>query len=141
MKQERVILSFIMVLIGLLVAGIAFYLYQGTKKVPSSKTAIVTPSPSPAPISTSVYLSVDNPVDESVTANKTIKVSGKTTPGATVVIITNSDEDVVEPSSQGDFSTNITATDGQNLIQITAFGPDGQSVNSNKTVTYTTEDF
>ena len=141
MKQERVILSFIMVLIGLLVAGVAFYLYQGTKKVSSSKTTITAPSPTPTPLSPSVYLNIDNPIDESVTDNKTIKVSGKTVVGATVVILTSANQQIVEPSSQGDFSTTITASDGQNLIRVTAFGPDGQSVTVQKTITYSTENF
>ena len=141
MKQERVILSFIMVIIGLLVAGVAFYLYQGTKSIPSSKTSILVPSPTPTPITTSVYLNVDSPTDESVVGNKTVTVSGKTTPDATVVIMTNSDQKVVQPSTQGDFSTTIIITDGANLIRVTSFGSDGQSETIQKTVTYSIEDF
>jgi len=141
MKQERVILSFIMVVIGLLVAGVGFYLYQGAKTVPSSRTSIQVASPTPTPVSTSVYLNVDNPVDESVVNNKTVTVSGKTTPDATIVIITNSDQTVIAPSGQGDFTTTITIADGANLIRITAFGSDGQSVTVQKTITYSIEDF
>jgi hypothetical protein len=141
MKQERVILSFIMVIIGLLVAGVAFYLYQGTKTVPVSKTSIVTPSPTSTPINTSVFLNVDNPIDESVVDNKTVTVSGKTTPDATVVIITNSDQKVIQPSGQGDYSTTITITDGTNLIRVIAFGSDGQSATVQRTITYSIEDF
>jgi len=141
MKQERVILSFIMVIIGLLVAGVAFYIYQGTKSVPSSKTAILAPSPTATPITTSVYLNVDSPADESIVNNKTVSVSGKTTPEATIVIMTNSDQKVIEPSGQGDFSTTITITDGANLIRVIAFGSDGQSTIVQKTITYSTEDF
>lgn len=141
MKQERVILSFIMVIIGLLVAGVAFYLYQGTKSIPSSKTSVLVASPTPTPITTSVYLNVDSPTDESVVGNKTVTVSGKTTPDATIVIITNSDQKVIVPSGVGDFSTTITITDGANLIRVTAFGSDGQSETIQKTVTYSIEDF
>ena len=141
MKQERVIVSFIMVIIGLLVAGVAFYIYQGTKSVPSSKTSIVVASPTPTPITTSVYLNVDSPTDESVVGNKTITVSGKTTPNATIVIITNSDQKVIAHSEVGDFSTTIAITDGANLIRITAFGSDGQSTTIQRTITYSTDDF
>lgn len=141
MKQERVILSFIMVIIGLLVAGVAFYIYQGTKSVPSSKTSISVASPTPTPITTSVYLNVDSPTDESVVDNKTVTVSGKTTPDATIVIMTNSDQKVIVPSGVGDFSTTIIITDGTNLIRITAFGSDGQSETIQKTITYSIEDF
>lgn len=141
MKQERVILSFIMVIIGLLVAGVAFYLYQGTKSVPSSKTSILVASPTPTPITTSVYLNVSSPTDESVVGNKTVTVSGKTTPDATIVIMTNSDQKVIVPSGVGDFSTTIIITDGANLIRVTSFGSDGQSETIQKTITYSIEDF
>jgi hypothetical protein len=141
MKQERVILSFIMVMIGLLVAGVAFYIYQGTKTINATKTTVLVSSPSPTPIANSVYLNVTNPTDESVTDNKTVTVSGQTTPDATIVILTNSDQDVIQPSKQGDFSTTVIIANGENLIRITAFGADGQSTSIQKTITYSTDDF
>src|ERR1035437_263364 len=141
MKQERVILSFIMVVIGLLVAGVAFYMYQGTKSIPNSRTSILVPSPTPTPINTSVYLNVDSPTDESVVDNKTVTVSGKTTSDATIVIMTNSDQKVIAPSGQGDFSTTINIVDGTNLIRVIAFGVDGQSTTVQKTITYSLADF
>ncbi len=142
MKQERVILSFVMVLIGLLVAGVAFYLYQGTKTIPASKlktVAIKSPTPSATPMG--VYLSLDNPQDESVVTDKVLAVSGKTVPGATVVILTSSSHQVVQPSQQGDFSTTITLDNGENLLQVISFGPDGLSQTAQRTVTYSTEQF
>jgi hypothetical protein len=141
MKQERIILSFIMVLIGLLVAGVAFYFYQGTKTISNPKTTVVVVTPSPTPIANSVYLNVNSPTDESVTDNKTVTVAGQTTPNATIVIITNSDQEVLQPSGQGDFSTTVTIADGENLIRITTFAADGQSTSIQRTITYSTEDF
>ncbi len=141
MKQERVILSFIMVVIGLLVAGVAFYIYQGTKTIPVSKTTVSVAAPTPTPIGASVYLNVNSPANESVVDNKTVTVSGKTTSDATIVIMTNSDQKVVKPSGQGDFSTTVIITSGANLIRVTAFGSDGQSETIQRTITYSTEDF
>jgi len=141
MKQERVILSFIMVIIGLLVAGVAFYIYQGTKSGSSSKTSISVASPTPTPITASVYLNVDSPINESIVDNKTVTISGKTTPGATIVIITNSDQKVIAPSGVGDFSTTVIINNGANLIRVTSFGPDGQSETTQRTITYSLEDF
>lgn len=141
MKQERVILSFIMVIIGLLVAGVAFYIYQGTKTINAPRTTVSVATPSPTPIANSVYLNVESPKDEAVTDNKTVTVSGKTTSDATIVIVTNSAQEVVQPSGQGDFSTTITIASGENLIRIIAFGSDGQSTSVQRTVTYSTEDF
>ncbi len=141
MKQERVILSFIMVLIGLLVAGVAFYFYQTTKVV-SDKSSVgnsnQSPTPSPKP---TVFLVLNEPGNEQVVSNKTLSISGKTNQNATVIIITDSDQLVLKPSSQGDFSTTITLSSGQNLIRVRAVTPNGETAVLNRTVTYSTEDF
>ncbi len=142
MKQERVILSFIMVLIGLLVAGVAFYLYQGTKTIPASNIKTVTvATPSPTPEASSIYLSLDNPADESVTQNKTVTISGKTTPNATIVVLTDSAQEVVTPTAEGSFTTTLTLSDGENLIRVIAFASDGESASAQRMVTYSTEQF
>ncbi len=142
MKQERVILSFIMVLIGLLVAGVAFYLYQGTKTIPASNIKTVTvATPSPTPEVSSIYLSLDNPADESVTQNKTVTISGKTTPNATIVVLTDSAQEVVTPTAEGSFTTTLTLSDGENLIRVIAFASDGESASAQRMVTYSTEQF
>ena len=140
MKQERVILSFIMVLIGLLVAGIAFYFYQSTKVVSdrSSASQIITPTPTPKP---TIFLSLSQPINESVVTSKTLSISGKTEPEATVIVITDSGEQVLQPSSQGDFSTTITLADDQNLITVWALAPNGETANLKRTVTYSTDNF
>ena len=141
MKQERVILSFIMVLIGLLVAGVVFYFYQTTKVV-SDKSSVgnsnQTPTPSPKP---TVFLVLNQPSNEQVVSNKTLLVSGKTNQDATVIIITDSDQLVLKPSSQGDFSTTITLSNDQNLIRVRAVTPNGETAVLDRTVTYSTEDF
>jgi hypothetical protein len=142
MKQERVILSFIMVLIGLLVAGAAFYFYQSTKTVSPSTTGItkpqVTPTPTPGP---KVYLSLGSPSDEEVVSNATLSINGKTNPNATIIIIASGDQQVIQPTSLGDFSTTETLDDGQNIIKIQTILPSGETVSVQRTVTYSTENF
>lgn len=140
MKQERVILSFIMVLIGLLVAGITFYLYQNTKLVSTNSSVSISPTPTQTPKPT-IFLSINSPTNEEVVSNKTLIVSGKTLPQATIVIITNSDQLVVKPSSQGDFSTTITLGNDQNLIRMNALAPNGEIATVERTVTYSTSSF
>ncbi len=141
MKQERIILSFIMVIIGLIFAGIIFYFYQSTKVIPDSKTVqndSQTPTPTLAP---TIFLTVDSPKDESISDSKTVRVSGKTNPEATVVILTLEGEEIVKPSLQGDFVTNITISSGTNFIKVIAMTPDGETQTIQRTVSYTTEDF
>lgn len=140
MKQERVILSFVMVLIGLAVAGAAFYFYQSSKVVSSKSTAtsIISPTPTPKP---TIYLSITTPDNEIVVSNKTLSIMGKAPPEATILVITDSDQLVFKPSSQGDFTTTITLDSGLNLINIEAVSPSGEIASVKRTVTYSTESF
>lgn len=141
MKQERVILSFIAVLIGLLVAGALFYFYQSTKVIPTSNTDttnLSSPTPTEKP---TIFLSLSKPENESVVTSKTLSIQGKVNPDATVIIITDSGQEVISPSAQGDFSTTVTIEEGQNLIEVRAILPNGETTKVERTVTYSTEEF
>ena len=144
MKLEKFVLSVIGIFFGLLVAGSAFYFYQRinnhpvTKKVISDNAKPTGPTPSPTP---SFYVNIDSPKDESVTSNKTVTVSGKTIPTATIIISTDTADQVVSPSSQGDFSTTTTIGSDENKINVTAIAPSGEQVQKTLTVTYSTEEF
>ena len=141
MKQERVILSFVAVLIGLLAAGLAFYFYQSTKTVSNpNQITLTAPSPTPTPRPT-VYISLSNPNDETIVSSKTLTINGKTNPNATIIIYTSGDQQVIQPSTQGDFSTTIAIDDGENLIKITSILPGGEITSVQRTVTYSTEKF
>lgn len=141
MKTEKIVLSFIAVAIGILVAGAAFYLYQATKTVDLSKTktfSLQTPTPSPKP---TIILTVDTPKDEEVFDKKIITILGKTTKDATVIISTQTDDQVVTPAQNGNFSTTAVISDGQNIIEITAVLPNGEEARLTRTVTFSTETF
>lgn len=141
MKKESVVLSFIAVVIGILVSGVAFYLYQSTKTISPSKVKTVSIAPtSPTPAS-SIQLTVDQPKDEDVTDSKTVTVSGHTQANATVIITTLTEDLVVTPTKLGSFSTTVTIGNDQNPIEITAVGPDGQETKITRTITYSTESF
>lgn len=141
MKKEKVILSFIASLIGLLAAGVVFYFYESSKTIPKSQVktiSIISPSPTPKP---SIFLSLEEPKDEDVVSKKVITISGKTIPDAIVSIITKTHQDVITPALNGDFSTSINIDDGQNLIEIAAFSSNGESIKLTRTVTFSTEEF
>lgn len=144
MKKEKVILSFIAVLVGLFVAGTAFFLYQSTKKLPESDTKIVSkvsPAPKNKKYEQSVLLTIDTPTDESVTGDKTITIAGKTEPDAMVIISTELEDESVTPTRSGGFTTTTTLTDGQNQIVITAIAPSGKETKETRIVTFSTESF
>jgi hypothetical protein len=141
MKKEKLILLFIATLLGLVVAGVLFYLYQTTKIVstPSTKT-ITLASPTPTVIP-SISLTLDRPKDEEVVSEKVLIVSGKTQSNATIVILTDSSEDVITPSADGKFSTTVNLEDGENILEVTAIAPNGESIVIKKTITYSLEEF
>ncbi len=141
MKKEKLILSFVAVLFGLFAAGTAFYLFQSTKIVtPTNSKTIIIASPTPPP-PPAIFLTVDRPKDEEVVKSKILVISGKTSSNAVVSVITDSSEDVITPTANGDFSTTVTIGDNQNIIQIISIAPNGESVTIKKTVTYSQEEF
>lgn len=145
MSKEKVVLSFIAVLAGLLVAGVAFYFYQSTKVIPKDKIktiSIDSQQPTPTSFSKSgIFLEIDAPKDESVTDKKTVTVSGKTINDAVVIISTNSSDEVVTTAQNGNFSTTMTIEDGENQIEITAIAPNGEEQAATRTITFSTETF
>jgi hypothetical protein len=141
MKTERVLLAVLAVVIGLLVAGVVFFLYENSRKTPKPEIkTVASPNPSPTP-KPSVFLTVEEPTDEEVISKKIISISGKTSKDAIVTVLTNNDEQVLTPTKNGDFSTTTTIEDGHNLIEITAIAQNGESTSILRVVTYTTEEF
>lgn len=142
MKKEKIVLAFIAATIGLLVAGILFYIYESTKTVSTSRLKTVTSSPqNEKPLAANIFLTLDKPTDESVTNTKVVEISGKTKSDATVVAITSVDEKIIAPAADGTFSTTINIDDGENIIEITAIAKNGQEEKIIRTVTFSTEQF
>lgn len=140
MRFEKLLLAFFALLGGLLVAGGAFYFYQSARAIPTTqiKTVLLI---SPTPTTSPVLLTIDSPQDTLVTDNKTVIVTGHTDPKATLVISTNTIDQVISPSSTGAFSTTVTISNDENYIHIVAIGPHGEEVAKTLTVTYSTENF
>jgi hypothetical protein len=144
MKKEKIILSLGAVIVGLIAAGVAFYLYQMTKTIPPSKnqTISVKSEISPTPtLNTENFLTIENPKDESVFDTKKITISGKTMPNTTIIVSTEINDQVVNPAANGNFTLDTTIDNGTNLIQITAIFPNGEEKKMTRTVTYSTESF
>lgn len=141
MKTERLILSFIAAMIGLMVAGGGFYLYQMTKTIPNIKTPTIARTlPTPTPDKAN-FLVVTSPKEEDVVDRKTITISGQTSPQAVITISTEIGDQVVKPAQNGNFSVTQTIDSGVNIVQITAIFPNGDEQKIIRSVTYATEDF
>lgn len=140
MKTERIVLSIIAILIGLFVAGIAFYFIQLNNK-PKGEEHVVSITTSPTPTPKSSFLSVTSPENESVSSSKSIQISGKAPAGSTVIISTENGQSVVVATPDGTFSDTVSLDEGVNLISVTALQQDGKKDNVIHTVTYSTESF
>ena len=144
MRAERVILSFVAVVIGLIAAGAAFYFYQMTKELSPDQTKPLgvasKNSPSPTPDNANL-LTVDSPKDEEVFDKKTITISGKTTPKSNIIVSSENNDQVVTPTETGEFTLTESIENGTNIIQITAIFPNGEEKKVTRTVTYSTENF
>lgn len=143
MKAEKIILSFIGVFCGLLVAASAFYFYQiNNKPVKKVKSvAIAKPTPTPTPPPNAFFVNIDEPADESVSDKKTLTIAGKSIADATLIISSPTIDQVIQPSENGDFSTTTTLDSGENQIIITAIAPNGEEIKKTITVTYSNESF
>ena len=144
MKAEKIILSFVAVLFGLIAAGVAFYYYQSTKTptiAQNTQTVSQAPlQPSPTPVDTNI-LTVEAPKDEEVVTKKLITISGKTIKGAIITVSTEETDQVIKPAHNGEFTLTQSIPDGTTQLQIQAVFPDGAEKIVTKTVTYSTENF
>lgn len=142
MKTEKIVISFIASLIGIIAAAGAFYFYQTTKVISPNDIKTITLSPSPLPTSeATIFLTIDTPANEEVTDKKIITVSGATSPDAVVIITSALSDQVISPSQNGSFSTTLILDNDQNEITITAVSPTGEETTVVKTVTVTSETF
>lgn len=142
MKTEKIVLSFIAVMLGLLVAAIAYFAYQSTKSIPPSKIPTITIAhPTPTPQGGSVLLTIDQPSADSVVTSRSLTISGKTNPDATIILTTATDDQVVTPTSNGNYSLTTTIASGENQIIITAVGANGDETQKAFTITESTEQF
>jgi hypothetical protein len=143
MKAEKVILSFVAVFVGLIAAGVAFYLYQTTKVMPeqskpSATNVTIQATPATSAIDT---FTIDTPQDEQVFDKKLINIKGTAVKGAFVTISTDDTDQVVQPADNGVFTLTQTIPDGTSVVEISVIFPDGTQKKIDRTVTFSTANF
>jgi len=106
---------------------------QLEKPTPTEKTA-TTPTPAPEELS----LAIISPKDNSISSGEKIEVSGKTAPEATVIILYQEGEKIIQADEEGNFSSEITLVGGANEIKITAYDQNGNEVSKTVNVVYST---
>lgn len=141
MRKEKIILSFIATLIGIVFALGVFFFYQSTRTLRDSQIKKITlENPTPNPTQ-GLFINITSPKDEEVVSTQTIKLSGKTMPNAKIVILSDSSEEAAVADKDGNFTTTVTLSKNQNILQITAVSEKGEIIKVQRTVTYTSESF
>lgn len=141
MKKEVLISIIIGVLIGLVVT---FFVYKTQFSGNDTNARIIsplsdnkTPEASPTPFSSQI-LSLISPIDQSISKENKITVSGVTTPSSWVVILGEKGEKVVQADNKGSFETELFLALGENEIQVRAISDKGEEINKTVTVVYST---
>lgn len=107
----------------------------GPKKeaTPEQATEETIPTPTPTHI-----IVINSPEDNSISNKEKIEITGKTTPTATVAILYEGGEKIIEADSEGGFSVEISLIGGSNEITIVAYDPEGNEASKTLTVVYST---
>jgi len=96
---------------------------------------ILSPSPVPAG---GLFLTLNQPEDESITNQPKTIISGTTLPKANLAIIYDEGEAFAEAGTDGNFRNEIPLTGGANEITVTAFGENGEEATEIINIVYTT---
>jgi hypothetical protein len=140
MKKEVILAILSGFAIGLI---ITFGIYTAQKSLQNKQTG-AEPTTSPQATTepeTQHTLTLISPGNETVHQQETITLEGKTSPQATVAIVTEEEEKIITADNQGQFATEITLKGGANTITATAFTSNGNQAKANLNLIYSTADF
>ena len=145
MNKDALLATLIGFGIGLLITGLLLLGPNLTKFLPKIKLPTVTlsqpkqkstPAATPTPIQSGV--TIESPLPDAIESTADLLVSGKTSPGSTVVIAGSMDDTTVVAQSDGKFAGKITLAEGKNEIIVTAYSKTKQ-ISQTIVVYYTPE--
>lgn len=109
---------------------------QAQTEQPSSETEQIPETPAPTP--QEITLTITSPENNDLVSTENIEVSGKTSPGAIVVVIYQGGERVVEAEANGNFSAKIALVAGANEITVTAIDEEDNEASKTLNLVYST---
>lgn len=125
-----------MLLIGPKLTGMLPKISLPALSLPQSKT----PASSSQPETQNPGFTIDSPLPESIESEASILVSGSATAGATIVIQTDGDDEVVLAKEDGKYAGKVDLVEGKNDVTVTSYSKNAQETKT-VTVFYTPEDF
>lgn len=117
---------------------IAYSISLSSETEQQTVTLSQSPTPQPAKPKIQEILKVVSPEDGAIITEDTVKVTGTTRVGATVIILATSDY-MVQADKNGAFEIVVDLIEGENKLTITAIDDAGQETTVEKVVFYTKE--
>jgi len=141
MRKEIALAIVIGIIVGL---GITFGLFYARERLLPNRTAEEIESsrqqnPTPTP-TLKTNLVVQQPKNNLLTAEKTIKVVGRALPDSMIVVLTDSNEYITSADLDGDFAVDIDLALGGNRVTVVATSPDGNQESVILSLVYSTVD-
>lgn len=142
MDREKLITIAIGLTVGILAAASYFAITQYLPQLKDLQNKVTfTPTVTNAPKATSpqpttpLSLELNQPENFSSTTQSPIEISGRTLPGAKLVVFANNDEKIASASADGTFSIPLKLEDGENQISVTAIDSQNNLVVVKRSVT------
>lgn len=141
MKKDIIIAILVGFVIGGIFAVTLLSLPALLKSIQSRSSTQAAPSITPqvTKIESGETLTIESPINNSISAEKTLEIKGASKPSDTLVIDTETDSKAIEIDSSGKFSAKIELVEGGNTIVITSYNNQGQSTSKTYTLFYTAE--
>jgi hypothetical protein len=141
MKKEILVAIIIGFILGLV---ITFGIWTANKSLQQNNKTQKTETDETQPIVTEVStaeegkisLIISSPEDNSLVNQEEIEISGQTVSQATIAILYEEGEEILQANEQGEFSQKITLVGGANEIKITAFDKEGNEASKNLNLVY-----
>ncbi|MGB9911035.1 MAG: Ig-like domain-containing protein [Microgenomates group bacterium] len=145
MRKENLLAIILGIFLGLVLTFGVWNIKKITQKIaPKTQEEIkvtqeVSPSPTPAnkEEAGAPLLTILSPEENEVFNKEKIQVTGKAFPLATVVVLYEEGEKIVEADEEGNFSTEITLIGGNNEITISTYDEAGNEISKSLNVIYT----
>lgn len=139
MSKNMSTTSFIFAMLIILILGSAFFLalhfYLNPKQIPVTFQNYQPVTTLPV----SLTLDLSNPDDNLLVFDSSVLVSGKTVPGALVLITANDQNQTITASPEGYFSQTIKLSPQVNQLSISAFDNLGSYKSEQRTIYFSEE--
>lgn len=145
MNKDALLATLIGFIVGLVITGIILLgpsLIVRLPKITLPTIALPTKSiiPTPEPESQEFTVTIDSPLADTIESTDDLLVSGTAQKGATVIIQTDADDEVIIAGDDNKYAGKVMLVEGKNVLTVTAYLENRQA-KEERIVYYTPEEF